>query len=145
MRDEELILRFFAFQKQGLNSYRTPQKHWLNQFAKAGMKYPKSEINRLSKTWEKAINNSLVLFKPDEAFRRPGSTSINRALFDLITFFAARSSYDQLSGNKTEFKKKFKSLMANLEFQDLISRAVDHTKRTKRRFELWEQTFRGVM
>ena len=37
MRDEELVLRFIAFHVHGVDSYRTPQKHWLNDAAKAGM------------------------------------------------------------------------------------------------------------
>ena len=40
MRDEELALRFFAWALHGIESYRTPQKHWLNEVAKAGRRYP---------------------------------------------------------------------------------------------------------
>ena len=36
MRDEELILRFFALQLLGLESYNTPQKYWLNDAADQG-------------------------------------------------------------------------------------------------------------
>ena len=36
MRDEELILRFFAFHLFGIDSYKTPQKHWLNEVADKG-------------------------------------------------------------------------------------------------------------
>lgn len=44
MRDEELALRFFAFQLHGVESYRTPQKHWLNDAAKQGRSYPEGKI-----------------------------------------------------------------------------------------------------
>lgn len=145
MRDEELILRFFAFENHGLDSYRTPQKHWLNAAAKAGMKYSQAETKRLDKAWKAAIDNSLTLFSSREAFRRPGSTSINRALFDLITSSTAHANPQKLVKNKSEFKKRFKRLLADAEFLDLISRAVDHTKRTKRRFLLWEKTFKGIL
>lgn len=36
LRDEELILRFYAFEMLGLKTYRTPLKHWLNDAAKKG-------------------------------------------------------------------------------------------------------------
>ncbi|MCR6663297.1 MAG: DUF262 domain-containing protein [Luteimonas sp.] len=145
MRDEELILRFFAFQKLGLSSYRTPQKHWLNSAAKAGMRYSNLEIKRLESTWKHAIDQSLTLFEAGKAFRRPGSTAINRALFDLLASSTAHIDPAKLKKNRSEFLKRFKKLLADSEFQDLISRAVDHTKRTKRRFELWEKAFKGVL
>jgi hypothetical protein len=38
MRGEEIILRYFAFQQLGLESYRTPLKNWLNDAAEWGQK-----------------------------------------------------------------------------------------------------------
>ena len=60
MRDEELALRFFALHIQGVKSYRTPQKHWLNDAAQAGEAYSEDEIRELRTVWEKAIEVSLV-------------------------------------------------------------------------------------
>ena len=44
MRDEELILRFFGFYMGGLDSYRTPQKLWLNDVADMGKSYSERRI-----------------------------------------------------------------------------------------------------
>ena len=38
-----------------------------------------------------------------------------------------------------------KNYLRNDEFEDLISRAVDHTKRTKRRFQMWEDHIGQVL
>ena len=54
MRDEELVLRFFAFWMNGVEAYRTPQKHWLNDTAKAGKKLSEGKIDELDSVWKKS-------------------------------------------------------------------------------------------
>jgi hypothetical protein len=141
MRDEELALRFFALTSQGVAGYRTPQKHWLNEFAKEGRGFSKKKINSLRSKWQLAIDNSLIWFEPNECFRREArgkSNVINRALFDLIMMYASKASNDMAIAIRNGLRTQFEILINDPEFSDLISRAVDHTKRTKRRFELWD-------
>lgn len=142
MRDEELVLRFFAFHTHGIKSYRTPQKHWLNDAAKAGMKYDQPEIEKLRNVWQGAIDTSLTWFDPSECFRRlpvGKSRAINRALFDLTTYTATKFKPNDAAALRKDIRREYQNLVKSAEFDDLISRAVDHTKRTKRRFELWEK------
>lgn len=138
LRDEELILRFFAFQNQGIESYKTPQKHWLNEAAKAGMKYSEVEIASLRDKWSAMLRTSRVWFEAEECFRRPGSRVVNKALFDLVAQSAAKvSDLEQAAQVREPLREIYFGLIEEVEFADLISRAVDHTKRTKRRFEIW--------
>jgi hypothetical protein len=143
MRDEEVILRFFAFQFKDLDTYRTPLKLWLNDMAKEGQSYSSGRIEKLHLMWKKAIDISLIWFDPSECFRRPGSKAINRALFDLVTSAAINYSEEDAYKIRDKFRRSYSELLDKEEFQDLISRAVDHTKRTKRRFELWDEVFEG--
>ena len=149
MRDEELILRFYAFHIQGLDTYRTPLKHWLNLAAKAGKRYTPEYISELETIWKKSIDVALKWFKPKECFRRVPlgkSRAINRALFDLIMKTASKVEVDQASKFRKEIRQIYTELLTeNEEFQDLISRAVDHTKRTKRRFEMWDLAIRDII
>lgn len=148
MRDEEVVLRFYSFLIQGLKSYRTPLKHWLNSAAKAGMKLPASEIKKLKEAWEESIDISLAWFSADECFRRPSSgksNSINRALFDLVMHTASKTTLKEAKVVRVEFRAAFKQLLKNEEFSDLISRAVDHKSRTQRRFELWTKAFSDII
>jgi hypothetical protein len=139
MRDEELILRFFAFYTEGPAAYRTPQKHWLNEVAKNGQKFSPAQIKKLNNAWKHAIDVSLIWLDPEECFRRDGTSRvINRTLFDLITHSATRVSANRAENVKVAFRKAFAKILQDEEFNDLISRAVDHTSRTKRRFELWQ-------
>ena len=147
MRDEELALRFFAFWNKGLQSYRTPQKLWLNDAAEEGMKFSETKIQELRAVWDNAIATSLIWFEPGECFRRMPFNdyrSVNRALFDLTMISAAHTGQQRGKAVRTEFRRKYASLLKSSEFADLISRAVDHTKRTKRRFELWDEMFRTL-
>ncbi|NQV47114.1 MAG: DUF262 domain-containing protein [Rhodospirillaceae bacterium] len=145
LRDEELILRFFAFELHGLKSYRTPQKHWLNDAAKAGQDYSEKKIQNLMQLWEHTIQICLILFSPDECFRRKESRAINRALFDLVASSAKYLSEGEAKKIRSRFRKKYTSLGKNTEFQDLISRAVDHKKRTTRRFEIWNDKMADIL
>lgn len=145
MRDEELILRFFAFHISGIDGYRTPQKHWLNAVAKEGRGYSPNRISTLRDVWNKAISNSLIWFEPRACFRREGSRVINRALFDLVSSFASQISTADAERIKPQFLVRFNQLLDNGDFQDLISRSVDHTSRTKRRFEMWEDAIGGLV
>jgi hypothetical protein len=148
MRDEELVLRFFAFRIQGVDSYRTPLKHWLNSAAKAGMKYNPGRIDELHTTWKSAIDICLVWFDPLECFRRSSqgrSRAINRALFDLVMLSAAHLDLQRAHAVREQMRLAYEGLFGNAEFVDLISRAVDHKKRTKRRFEIWNDSIENLL
>lgn len=145
LRDEEIILRFFAFDLHGLETYRTPQKHWLNDAAKAGQKYSERKVGQLLLRWQRTIDTCLIWFDADECFRRESSRAINRALFDLVTSSAKDVPDDKAKRVRKSFRSAYSELEENDEFQDLISRAVDHTKRTKRRFEIWQSQMSGIL
>lgn len=144
MRDEELILRFFAFKTKGIENYKTPQKHWLNEVAKEGRRISFEETNRLREDWNRAIENSLIWFGEKSCFRRPGAKVINRALFDLVMDFAEKNSRESAQLIKERFLNQYERIISNEEFQDLISRAVDHTSRTRRRFALWNSAMNDM-
>ncbi len=142
MRDEELILRFFAFQIQGLGGYRTPQKRWLNDIATLGREYPEEEIERLALLWRKTIRNCLIIFEPTECFRRLPLVRrqvINRALMDLTMYSLAGARKNKVESNAAKFYRRYKALIRDDEFIDLITRSIDHKSRTIRRFELWSE------
>ena len=148
MRDEELALRFFAFLIHGVESYRTPQKYWLNDAAAAGRTYPGAKIVEMGQTWEGAIDVSLIWFTPQECFRRilgNKARAINRALFDLTMFSATTVAPENATVTRDQVRKRYDELLRDEEFEDLISRSVDHTKRTKRRFEMWQQRIGQVL
>ena len=145
MRDEELVLRFFGFYIGGIDSYRTPQKHWLNEVAHEGQGYTPSRIESLYSVWTSSVDKSLVWFSPEDCFRRGKSRAINRSLFDLVMVSASKVDKTRARGIRTEFRRRYVSLLHNEEFEDLVSRAVDHTRRTRRRFEMWGEIVGAIL
>ena len=141
LRDEELILRFFAFRINGFSSYRTPQKHWLNDLADAGRGYSEDRISELRDEWKRTIAKCLMIFSPGDCFRRiepsGGRRVINRALMDLVMTTVADKSEEQVRIKASDFLRYYSCLLRNEEFTDLISRAIDHKSRTLQRFEIW--------
>ena len=142
LRDEELILRFFAFHTTHLEDYRTPQKRWLNDAAKEGQKYNDKQIKKFRSAWTTTIDNCLNIFSPGECFRRlplgTKSRVVNRALMDLIMSTVSRMSEEGTVEQSGLFRNQYTRLLEIDEFQDLISKSVDHKSRTLRRFEIWE-------
>jgi Protein of unknown function DUF262 len=145
LADEEMILRFFSFQLQGLGSYRTPLKNWLNETARLGRRLSPNAVSDLKRKWEESLEVCLTWFDPKQCFRRPESTAINRALFDLTMYTASGLTADLARSRRDIFRLKFGEIIGDLEFSDLISRAVDHKKRTDRRFEMWSNLLASVL
>ncbi|MEC8580762.1 MAG: DUF262 domain-containing protein [Pseudomonadota bacterium] len=144
LADEEMILRFFAFHTQSLATYKTPLKNWLNTAARKGRKLSEEEISDLRQIWNEALSVALVWFEPSRCFRRPESKAINRALFDLIMKTAASVDLEVAEQKFTDFNNAFSTIMADEDFQDLISRSVDHKSRTEKRFAMWNQTMAEI-
>jgi hypothetical protein len=143
MRDEELILRFFAFHLLGINSYKTPQKHWLNEVADKGRRLSPKRIEELACTWKDTIEKCLMIFPSEECFRRLPMKKrqvVNRALMDLTMASLIKVPKEDVKRESKEFYKRYVSLLQDEEFEDLITRAIDHKSRTLRRFDLWSQT-----
>lgn len=147
MRDEELILRYFAFRLKGLGSYRTPQKFWLNSAADEFDVIPAAQLESLRNEWIQALSNSVQIMG-DNCFRRegpPGKTQpINKALVDLNMLTLRSLNGDAIPNLADDYLDVQAALLADPAFDDLISRAVDHKKRTENRFAMWNQAM-GVL
>ena len=142
MRGEELILRFFAFHLHGLEGYKTPQKSWLNDVADQGRDFTSDEIAGLSETWKNTLHKCLLVFDARECFRRLPITNrqvVNRALMDLTMYSLRNTPTEVVESNSNEYYCRVEKLFEDEEFNDLITRAIDHKSRTLRRFDLWSE------
>ena len=140
MRDEEMILRFFALHLHGIESYETPQKIWLNNAAELGRNYSENKIEELASLWMDTIDKCLLIFKSSECFRRIPITKrqvVNRALMDLTMVSLASISSEDVKSKSGAFYVRYEDLVKDEVFQDLITRSIDHKSRMQKRFELW--------
>lgn len=143
MRGEESILRFLALYTDGWDQYRTPQKHWLNEFARKGRSFAPEKISLLSEAWKQAVGNCLLVFAPNECFRRnlrdERRSVINRSLMDLVMTSLAGREPQVVKAISSDFRKSYTEILGDKEFQDLIGRSLDHRNRTLRRLEIWNE------
>ena len=145
MGDEELILRYFSFYIHGFENYKIPLKSWMNNTALEGKKFDEKQIAQLREHWLSMLDVCCALFEPKECFRRPQSRSINKALFDLVAFSATKIQSNEVQKIRTHFRKGYFEIFDNEDFDDLISRAIDHKSRTQRRFEIWHEHFKWLL
>ena len=141
-RDQEMILRFFAFHVMGLSSYRTPQKHWLNDLAEQGRKYSSKRLEDLASVWKNTINKCLLIFSPKECFRRLDDTRrrpVNRGLMDLTMTTLSNIPRERVIEKRDEFRQRYADLLRDDDFQELVSRSIDHKTRLTSRFDIWQR------
>lgn len=147
MKDEELILRYFAFKLKGLDSYRTPQKFWLNHAADEGQDLPPSDIEAMRVEWLTGLENCRNIFGKD-CFRRPRENGkrqpINKALVDLNMLSLGGVPQSQAIAKAEKYREIQDILLASDDFSDLIGRAVDHKSRTDKRFKLWNDSMAKI-
>lgn len=142
MRDQEMILRFFGFHINGLEGYHTPQKIWLNTVANDGRDYSDGDIERLAFDWVSTIDKCLLIFERNECFRRLPINKravVNRALMDLTMYCLKDVPQARIEASAKEFYQRYSDVVTDPEFEDLITRGIDHTSRTLRRFAIWDE------
>lgn len=145
LRDQELILRFFAFHYR-LPNYKPALKTFLNEFMRDHKRMSQVQESEFKKLFSKTTQNVWDLFG-NKSFRRKIKTkthlsidkNINKALFDLQMLLASHLG-DQVVDAHV-IGKVFDNLMINPEFADLLVRATDHRTRVEQRFSLLHEEF----
>jgi hypothetical protein len=140
----KLFFVFFAHTYLGTDTYKTPQKRWLNNAAILGKQFSNAKVESFKVCWENSIENSLIVFSPEECFRRQAGGAINKALFDLVMHQVKGKNSVDLLDKKEQFRDIYYKLIKEDPFSDLISRAVDHKSRTTDRFQIWDNAFSGL-
>lgn len=135
-KDEELILRFFAFQFDSEN-YVTPMKLFLNNFM---------EKNRNMNVFNHNVGSRLFVGTMERISRSIGdrafriSRSLNAAIFD--SFSAAVANNPEK--NDESISRAYQQLMADESYLTLVSKATANERNVKGRFDLAEKVVRAT-
>ncbi len=129
LKDEELILRFFAFY-DNIENYERPLKGFLNGYMKNNRSA--SEADRLSTIFRKTIEFVTSTFgarpfRPDRA--------LNVAVFDAISVGIARRIETRPIAAE-DAAAAYQTLMSSKEFRDLYSGATADEANVKARFKM---------
>jgi hypothetical protein len=146
MRDNELILRFFAFYEQ-LPQYRSKLKKFLDDYQKEGMKRNKSDLETLEKLFLTVIEDVKIVFDTNsfrkyDPEKKSWENSINRAIYDAVMISFANANSNEIRLKKSLIYDGLKNLCtSNKEFKAAIESATKDRLKVKNRIRY----FRDMM
>lgn len=142
MVDEELLLRFFALNRD-FNIYRTPLKRFLNEYMDSMKNEDDAILGEQKSIFDRTI--SLVYkilgksaFRSADLRGNPTEPSVNRALYDAQMLAFSWLDDDQgisehVSSARRELALLYKKNKKNREFLESIGRATNDRSRLRRR------------
>jgi uncharacterized protein with ParB-like and HNH nuclease domain len=138
MKDNEMILRFFAFYEK-LPTYRGHLKKFLDDYQRSGMKMDSSHIKDLETLFLRVINDVKLVFGKN-AFRKYDSQneswegSVNRAIYDSVMICFANAESAEIIAKKDRIIDGLKGLCeSNIEFQTATASATKDRAKVKSR------------
>jgi hypothetical protein len=132
LKDQELILRFFAFFFDDVK-YERPMNIFLNDF----MKFHRELRNRKEREFRDIFTRTIDIINSsigNEAFRPSGT--LNAAVFDSVMVAVARRLQASALQRPEELGEQYKSLLRDHEYEEAYKRSTADEERVKRRLDL---------
>lgn len=146
MKDNEMILRFFAFYEI-LPRYRGNLKKFLDDYQKDGMKRNKNDLDDLEKLFLRVIEDVKIVFdknafKKYDSQKKTWENSVNRAIYDAVMVCFANANSNEIRSNKNLIYEGLKDLCnSNKEFKAATESATKDRLKVKNRIS----QFRDMM
>jgi hypothetical protein len=140
MRDQELILRFFAFFFNEQN-YKAPMKEFLNNFMAWNRNLTKVPGEKLFGLFSETLG-SIYSAIGKQAFRP--SRAINTAAFDSIMVGVARRLATGAPVSVESLKTVYFSLLSDEEFLEITQHSTGHPTNVERRIQMATEAFSSV-
>lgn len=137
MKDQELILRFFALY-YSLDTYARPMKEFLNKYLRLNRELDKQSGDELRTLFENTI--SLVREATGErAFRL--AASVNAAVYDAVMVGTAMRRSSGTIEDSQAYLTAYNQLLETEEFLESVTRATADAESVKKRIDLATQAF----
>lgn len=137
MKDQELILRFFAMFEQA-SEYKKPMSEFLNIYCKKYQKRDISEWAPLQKLFDDVVTQ-LYTAVPDKLFRPV--RSFNVAAFEACTVGLARAIYSGKKHTPQRLGELYAELFTHGEFKDFIFASTSDVLITTSRLRIATEVF----
>ena len=137
MRDEEMVLRFFALHS-GLPNYRPPITQLLNEYMRENRsRSPSATDQRLFKSTMKIIGDvfggtAFRMTRDDKV-----TANVNRALYDAVAISIGFANRSQLLKRAVEVKREHAKLLNDAKFVPLVGRATADRSRMLGRIRMY--------
>ena len=140
-KDEELIVRFFAFYENG-ETYSRPMNKFLNDYSSKGNKKTSKELEDLKVIFQNTITITEKCFN-GTAFRL--ARTLNAAIFDAVMVGIAK----RMIGNRkkidlTLLEKKYDALLKTEKFLLACTRSTADEENVRTRLALATRAFQGT-
>lgn len=139
MKDQELILRFFALK---LREYKSPMTEFLNGLAGDNRdlaQHSEQELTSLFLATTKAVRKILG----EHTFRVSGNT-LNAAVCDSVMVAIARRLEDGEITEPDTIRANYKALLGNPDYSLAVSQGTSHEDNVKTRLALATEAFASV-
>jgi hypothetical protein len=137
MRDEEMVLRFFALHA-GLPNYKPPITQLLNEYMRENRNQsPSAPVQRLFKGTMKTISDvfggtAFRMMRDDKV-----TGNVNRALFDAVAISVSFANRPQLLKKAEELRTAHAELLNDARFTPLVGRATADRSRMLGRIRMY--------
>jgi Protein of unknown function DUF262 len=141
LKDQELLLRFFAFSVEG-PQYKRPMRRFLNKFLDENDNLPTTKEKAIRETFEATI--AVISESLGHAAFRP-EKQLNTAVFDSVMIgLSRRLANKKQKPTGAAIKKAYEKLLANDEFRAAYSRATADEEQVKSRLKLATDAFSAI-
>ncbi len=140
MRDQELILRFFAFYYNGQN-YETPMKEFLNKFMARNRDLTKYSGDSLNALFKQSI--AIIHKAVGRRACRP-SRAITIAVCDAVMVGSTRRLQKGDAPSIDGVRTSYESLLSNVDFLDITQHSTGHPTNVEARLRIATQAFEGA-
>lgn len=140
MRDVELLVRFLSFRKF-LPNYRGRMKEFLDDACQKLtdswlQSRPAVEADLVE--FNSAVDALIGIFGQDELARKPGSKSFNRAIFDVLVFYAADPAIRAaMAAHPKAINELYAQLMNDIGFAEAVESDTAGIPHTFERLSKW--------
>ena len=129
LKDQELILRFFAFRAKG-NEYAAPMKDFLNQYTGWNRNLQKESAKELTEIFSSTV--SVIRQQLGERAFRP-VRAVNAAVLDSVMTVVAEGMANERLPDEKIFKKSYGQLIADKDYLGAVERATAREEQVETR------------
>jgi hypothetical protein len=139
LKDEELIVRFFALYVDG-DTYVSPMNKFLNDFSDRMNKLPIARLAELREIFVRSID--VIAANIPNAFRLV--RALNAAVFDSVTVGVAKRITDNRSIDNARVLAAYNDLLSNRDFRQACERATAREENVRTRLNAAIVAFAAV-
>ena len=140
MRDQELIVRFFAMLENSEN-YKKPMNEFLNKYTKNNRNMLLEKREYLSNVFKQVVD--LYVYSIETKIFRP-ARALNVALYESAMVGLAHRVLNENVPEKEKIKEAYTTLLNNKEFTELISQSTSDATNVETRLNIAKSIFMEV-